>query len=377
MEKRTFQQTQDAVSLLGFGCMRLPKLQGGGQEIDYDRALEMVDYAYRHGVNYFDTAYGYHDGMSETFIGEALKRYPRDSFNLATKLPTWLIQSEADVLRYLQEQLTKCQVDHFDYYLVHGLTASRFSTVKQHNVFNALKKCQAEGLVGRIGFSFHDKPAVLADILTVYDWEFAQIQLNYIDWDLQDAKQQYELIVQKGIQCTIMEPVRGGALAVLSPEAVEVFKKAAPDASVASWAIRYAASLPGVLTVLSGMSTLDQVVDNVATMTPFVPLNDQDYALVQTALAAFHKAVTVPCTACRYCMDCKSGVDIPTVLSAYNNYAISQNRLQFMRYYEDIQESARAHNCTACGVCKEACPQQIDIPTLMKTIAEVGSRQPS
>ena len=366
MEKRILRNTDEQVSLLGFGCMRLPKLVEDKQDIDYDKALPMIDYAYKHGVNYFDTAYPYHEGASELFIGEALKNYPRDSFNLASKLPMWLIHSAADVRKYCEEQLAKCQVEYFDYYLAHGLNKDRLKTIADHNVIEELKKLKAEGKIRHIGFSFHDTPDVLEEILKLTDWEFCQIQLNYFDWDLQDAKRQYELIEERGIQCIIMEPVRGGALATLSEEAAVVFKNADPAASVASWAVRYAASKPNVLTVLSGMTAMEHVVDNVATMTDFKPLDAAGQAVIDEAVAAYRKAVTIPCTACRYCMDCPSGVDIPGVFAAYNSYAITKSKNMFMTPYTALGESAQAHNCVECRICVDKCPQHIDIPEQLK-----------
>ncbi|NLT57672.1 MAG: aldo/keto reductase [Clostridiales bacterium] len=374
MEKRHFKNTGEQVSLLGFGCMRLPKLEGR-EEIDTGLAQRMVDYAYANGVNYYDTAYPYHEGLSETFIGEVLKKYPRDSFNLADKLPTWLIEREADVPRYLEEQLVKCQVDHFDYYLVHALSASRFEILKKHRIFEQLQQKREEGVIRHLGFSFHDQAEVIGDILAPYDWDFAQIQLNYLDWEgEQNARRQYELIEQKGIQCVVMEPVRGGTLARLSEEALAVFQQADPKASAASWAIRYVASKPNVLTVLSGMSNLDHVVDNVATMSPFKPLSPEEERVVARALEAFLQSAVVPCTGCRYCMDCPSGVDIPKAFEAYNLYATTRSKRRFMEAYTALAESARADRCTACRACVDNCPQQIDIPARMAKVAELAER---
>ena len=221
MEYRTLRGSEEKISLLGFGCMRLPRLHPDKPDVDAALGQSMVDYAYAHGVNYFDTAYPYHDGLSEPFIGAALRKYPRESYNLVTKLPTYLLKEESDVRRYFDEQLQKCGVDYFDYYLVHALNASRLELIETLHVFEQLCELKAEGKIRHIGFSFHDKPDVLERVLAAHDWEFAQIQLNYLDWELQDARRQYELIEQKGIQCIIMEPVRGGMLATLTPEAVD------------------------------------------------------------------------------------------------------------------------------------------------------------
>ena len=375
MEYRELRGTKEKVSLLGFGCMRLPRLHPDKPEIDTELGQRMVDYAYSHGVNYFDTAYPYHEGLSESFIGAALSKYPRESYNLVTKLPTWLINGEADIERYFNEQLQKCGVDYFDFYLIHSLNAERFELVQKHHMFEHLCELKAKGKIRHIGFSFHDKPDVLERILAAHDWEFAQIQLNYLDWELQDAKRQYELIEQKGIQCTIMEPVRGGMLATLTPEAVDCFKQANPSVSTASWAIRYAASLPNVLTVLSGMTNFDHVTDNVATMEAFRPLSQQEREVIDNALAAYRKAVTIPCTGCRYCMDCPAGVSIPEVFAAYNRYATSKSRSMFEELYHALDAGQRADNCIACGTCLPKCPQHIEIPKHMKQIAELAAKK--
>ena len=375
MEYRELRGGKEKVSLLGFGCMRLPRLHPDKPEIDTELGQRMVDYAYSHGVNYFDTAYPYHEGLSEPFIGAALSKYPRESYNLVTKLPTWLINGEADIEHYFNEQLQKCGVDYFDFYLVHSLNAERFETVQKLHIFENLCELKAKGKIRHIGFSFHDKPDVLERILAAHDWEFAQIQLNYLDWELQDARRQYELIEQKGIQCTIMEPVRGGMLATLTPEAVDCFQQANPNVSTASWAIRYAASLPNVLTVLSGMTNFDHVTDNVATMEAFRPLSQQEREVIDHALAAYRKAVTIPCTGCRYCMDCPAGVSIPEVFAAYNRYATSRSRSMFEELYHALDAGQRADNCVACGTCLPKCPQHIDIPKHMKEIAALAEKK--
>ena len=267
-------------------------------------------------------------------------------------------------------------MDYFDFYLIHSLNAERFELVQKHHMFEHLCELKARGKIRHIGFSFHDKPDVLERILAAHDWEFAQIQLNYLDWELQDAKRQYELIEQKGIQCTIMEPVRGGMLATLTPEAVDCFKQANPSVSTASWAIRYAASLPNVLTVLSGMTNFDHVTDNVATMEAFRPLSQQEREVIDNALAAYRKAVTIPCTGCRYCMDCPAGVSIPEVFAAYNRYATSKSRSMFEELYHALDAGQRADNCIACGTCLPKCPQHIEIPKHMKQIAELAAIGP-
>ncbi|MGI6004424.1 MAG: aldo/keto reductase [Christensenellales bacterium] len=372
MEKRPYKNTGTEISLLGFGCMRLPRV-GTTQKIDRTEAQKMIDYAYDHGVNYFDTAWPYHAGDSELFIGEALKKYPRDSFHLASKLPLWELREPSDVKRIFEKQLEKCQVDYFDFYLEHNINTEFQSLSEKADAHAQLAALKKEGKIRHHGFSFHDTADFLEQIVDQYDYDFAQIQLNYLDWDQQDAQRKYEILTQRGIPVIIMEPVRGGTLATLRPESVEIFKKADPDASVASWAIRFAASLPNVLTVLSGMSTMEQVVDNVATMTNFRPLSQADHGTVTAAVTAYRATGAIPCTACRYCMDCPSGVDIPKVFAYYNNYKVKGKKASFLDEYELLGDGAQAHQCIACNQCTEHCPQFIDIPKWMQEISAFTS----
>ena len=368
MYTREYKNTGDQISLLGLGCMRLPKVEGS-EKIDRAKAQEIVDYAYAHGVNYFDTAYRYHEGDSELFIGEALQKYPRESYHLATKMPMWMVNKPEDVATIFEDQLKRCRTEYFDFYLCHALNASTFERMKQFGAFEYLQKQKEAGRIRHLGFSFHDSPEVLRKIVAYGPWEFTQIQLNYLDWELQDAKGQYEVLTEAGLPVIVMEPVRGGALATLCPESDEIFRKARPDKSIASWAIRFAATLPNVMVVLSGMTTLDQVKDNVATMTDFEPLTDSDRKVVEEALEAYRKNKTIPCTGCRYCMDCPFGVDIPGVFRAYNKCSIGGNKNQLRTEIEALGEGHGPDSCRACGKCMTLCPQKIRIPERMAEIA--------
>lgn len=370
MEKRHFSPDRPAVSLLGFGCMRFPTLPDGG--IDAPLARRMIDYAFEHGVNYFDTAYPYHNGQSELVLGEALARFPRDQFFIADKMPTWSVGSPADVDRIFDEQLKKCRVDHFDFYLVHNLCEQFWPICTQQKIYETLLKRKESGQIRRLGFSFHDKPALLRKIILTFPWDFAQIQLNYLDWTLQDAEAQYTALTEAGVPVIVMEPLRGGALARLTPDALDILRANDATASAASWALRYAGSLPNVLTVLSGMSDLEQVRDNVATMTAFRPLDDGERATLDAALAAYRKSGAVPCTACRYCLPCPKGVDIPTMFAIYNQSKVfAGEHNYFALEYNMADASARADRCVQCGVCVPKCPQKIDIPA---RLAEVVAR---
>ncbi len=370
MEMRQYRDTDVKVSLLGMGCMRLPKVDPEKEDIDYEKAQEIIDYAYANGVNYFDTAYGYHGGQSELFVGQALKKYPRESFFLASKMPIWCVKEKGDVERIFNEQLQRCQTDYFDFYLFHSQNAANFQKCQEFGVYEFLSQMKAEGKIRRLGFSFHDTPEVLRHICDTYPWDFAQIQLNYLDWEMQDAKTQYQILNDREIPVIVMEPVRGGALASPCEAADILFREERPDKSVASWAIRFAASLPGVLTVLSGMSNMEQVRDNVDTMARFEPLTDREREVIDEALEAYRKKDTVPCTGCRYCMDCPFGVDIPKMFSLYNHYVLDRDGEDYLEAYEAQPESERADQCQACGACMEKCPQHIRIPDQMVTIRE-------
>ena len=393
METRIYERTQKPVSLLGYGTMRMPLNSDNGADINYEAGKALIDAAYRAGVNYFDTAYRYHGGESENFVGEALSAYPRDSFYLADKMPGWMIgDGGADKAKEIfADQLSKCRTPYFDFYLCHAL-GSKEDFEKIYLNGGVLVYLDSEKEAGRIrslGFSFHGSVAFFEYLMKLRKWDFCQIQLNYMDWDNQNAKELYRLSVEYGVQLIIMEPVRGGSLVTLCDEAVEILKNAEPEKSIASWAIRFAASLPNVLCVLSGMSNIEQVEDNCATMTNFAPLSDDDHAVLANAIAAYNRAGTIPCTACRYCFECPRGIAIPEIFAVYNK-AAGENRLPlsvghtaeefaaykaaFLADYDAIEETAQAHNCVSCGKCKEVCPQSIDIPKKLGMIAGLVSR---
>lgn len=368
MQYRRFKNSGADISLLGMGCMRLPKTPEG--EIDEKRAQEIVDYAYESGVNYFDTAYMYHDGKSESFIGKALKKYPRESYNLISKMPGWFVEKQQDIEKIFNTQLERCGVDYFDFYLCHSIRAENFDNFYvKYNIFDFVNEMKKQGKVRHIGFSFHDTPEVLERVIDMYPWEFAQIQLNYLDWDLQDAKRQYDIIKSRGIQCIVMEPVRGGALADLCPKANDVLLHQCPDKSISSWAVRFAAEKENVLTVLSGMSSMEQIKDNVKTISSLEPFSEEEKKALMQALDIYKNKDRIPCTACRYCMDCTSGVDIPGVFAVYNEYVSDRNKEKFLAAY-DALGGAGAGGCIECGACMRHCPQGIKIPENMKKIED-------
>jgi predicted aldo/keto reductase-like oxidoreductase len=371
MVKRHIDSLGADVSLLGFGCMRFPLIQNDPGKIDYPRAQKMIDRALEGGVNYFDTAWPYHEKHSEVFVGEALSKYPRDRYFLASKMPTWetFASPRENMETIFSEQLRKCRVDYFDFYLVHSLNTEHLKKCRDYQMYEFLKKKKDEGRIRRLGFSFHANSEVLEEVVTSYDWDFAQIQLNYLDWEVLNAKGLYEYLTRKHIPVIVMEPVRGGALATLNETAAGLLKKADPQASISSWAIRFAASLPNVMTVLSGMSTLEQVEDNLKTLSAFKPLDEGEYNVIHQAIAAYRASGTIPCTGCRYCTDCPQGVAIPRIFSHYNIYQIDKNRGGFNTNYGSLLAHEKAHNCVGCGLCMTHCPQEIKIPDSLKEIA--------
>lgn len=370
-KKNKFKGIEENPSLLGFGCMRLPVIEPGKPDIDIELATKMIDLAFEKGVNYFDTAYPYHHGMSETFIGEALKKYPRDQFFLADKMPSWLIKSADDAKRIFFEQLEKCQVDYFDYYLCHALGEEQFKPYLLPGVMDFLYQMKAEGKIKHLGFSFHDTPDVLDKIIHTFEWDFVQLQLNYLDWDFQNAKKQYEIVTEYGVPIIVMEPVRGGTLATLSPNACDIFKNADIEKSVASWAIRYAASKENVMVVLSGMSNMVHTTDNIETVSDFKFITEEEQKTIDKALKAYLDSKTIPCTACQYCMPCPEGVEIPNIFRIANHYAIGKNKHQFISDYNALGEYSLASACIECGQCMTHCPQHIEIPLRLKEINEM------
>lgn len=371
MEYRKIQCESKPISLLGFGCMRLPRITADEPQIDMDKLQEMVDYAYASGVNYFDTAYPYHKGLSELAVGQALEKYPRESFFLADKMPGWEVKTLEDADRIFEEQLKKCRVEYFDFYLCHALGEENYKIYREIDIYGLLRRKKAEGKIRHLGFSSHADVALLEEIAGAHEWDFAQIQLNYLDWTMQNAKKQYEILTSHGLPCIIMEPVRGGALATLCKSGVDVLRAQEPGSTPASWAIRFAASLPNVMTVLSGMTTMEHMRDNVSTMSPFRALSEQETGMLFEVAELYKKSRTVPCTGCRYCMDCPSGVDIPEMFALYNRYMLTEDEDALLAAYKAVQESKYAKHCVECRACTANCPQGIDIPERLKEVAQL------
>lgn len=369
VDKRKFKDTQ--VSLLGMGTMRLPCKTPLKREsnplIDYDRAQELVDIAYKNGVNYFDTAYMYHVGKSESFIGEALSEYPRDTYFLADKLPIWMCKKPGDMERIFTRQMKRTGHSFFDFYLLHSLDGGAFDRCEKFGAYDFLLKKREEGKVKNIGFSFHGTVEDLKRIVAAHKWDFAQIQLNYLDWKNQNAKEQYEVLTDAGIPVIIMEPVRGGKLADVSPEVEKMFSSVRPGKSAASWAISFAASHSNVITVLSGMNSEEQLLDNLDTLTDFTPLNEQELRLCFNAAAIINKSEVIPCTGCDYCSDCPRGVKISSIFDVYNKLKNGElEKAEAAGIYNSISNNADA--CVNCGQCAGHCPQGIKIPELLNGV---------
>ncbi len=373
--RRRFKDTNITVPLLGFGMMRLPRISPDKPDIDYATTEKQIARAMEAGVNYFDTAYFYHDGLSEKCAGDLLSKYPRDSYYLASKMPVRALKKEADVERIWNEQLAKCKTEYFDFYLVHNLNKDRWNDTVRFHVYEFLKKKQDEGKIRQLGFSFHDEPGVLETIAKAYPWDFAQIQLNYLDWTLYRSKEQYEILTKLDIPVIVMEPLRGGALATLNAEGAAILKKAAPEASVASWAFRYAASLPNVLCILSGMTLTEHLEDNIKTFTDLKPLSDAESKTIDEALVAYRKSGAIPCSVCHYCSPCPVGVDIPRIFGLYNHYKTTGNFSHFQLVYNNLAADEKASACVSCEACMKKCPQKINIPAELKKIeAEIKAR---
>ncbi len=373
---REFQDKK--LSLLGFGTMRLPLNPDGS--IDEAQVRQMTRYAMDHGVNYFDTAYPYHNGESERVIGRVLKDYPRDSYYLATKYPGHQILSGGyNPAEIFEEQLRKCGVAYFDFYLLHNVYEKSMETYldPRWGIIDYFKEQKRLGRIRHLGFSSHAQTQGLSEFLNRCgeDMEFCQIQLNYLDWTLQDAKEKVELLNRHHIPVWVMEPVRGGKLASLSEGEAEKLKALRPEESAAAWGFRFLQGVPGVTMVLSGMSSMAQMEDNVKTFSEEKPLREEETALLLEIAEGMKDSV--PCTACRYCCDgCPKGLDIPGLIRTYNELRVSPAINAVMRI-EFMPEDKKPSACIGCGKCARICPQNIDIPGVMKDLSQRISALPS
>ncbi len=362
----------ESIKKLGFGLMRLPMKD---QEIDMEQVKKMVDAFMSKGFTYFDTAYVYIQGKSEVALGEAVvKRYPRDSFQCASKLPLWDLKDAAEMDKVLQESLDRASLTYYDFYLLHAMGAETVKKADALGAWDFMKKAKEQGKAKHIGFSFHDSAEVLEDILKNHpEMEFVQLQINYADWDSDSVQSRkcYEVARKYGKPVIIMEPVKGGALANMTPEVQKLFKDARPELSIPSWAVRYAASLEGLVTVLSGMSTEEQMNDNLSYMEHFEPLSGDEREVVKKAVDILSSIPTVPCTACKYCVDgCPQKINIPGIFSTLNGLLLYNNVEGAKdRYAHTVHDGGKASDCIQCGNCEAHCPQHIEIIETLKKAA--------
>ncbi|MDH4209018.1 MAG: aldo/keto reductase [Anaerolineae bacterium] len=377
MQYRTFGRLKWKPSALGFGAMRLPTIDGDPARIDEPEATRMIRYAIDQGVNYVDTAYAYHEGSSERFLGRALQDGYRERIRLATKLPCWKVEAPADFDRYLDEQLERLQTDHLDFYLLHGLDAESWAKMRDLGVLRWAEGAIADGRFHHLGFSFHDTLDVFKGIVDASDlWLFCQIQYNFMDVDYQAGTEGLKYAASNGLGVVIMEPLRGGLLARnVPPAAQEIWDSAPTRRTPADWALQWVWNHPEVSVVLSGMSTMEQVEQNIVSASQSAPgvLTEWELGLFGSVREKYREQSRIPCTGCRYCLPCPNGVNIPRVFEIYNDAKIYSDEQGARGAYMWLDEQERAHLCLECGECLEKCPQHIEIPDWLAKAEELLS----
>ena len=380
MQYRKIGKTGERASALGFGCMRFPVIDGKAHQIDEKRATAMIRYAINHGVDYFDTAYPYHKsdrnpkGRSEPFLGKALRDFPRDEFKIATKLPSWLVKSKKDMDIYLDDQLRRLRTDYIDFYLLHGLAAASWKNLRGHKVLDFLDDALSDGRIRHAGFSFHDELPLFKEIVDAYDWGFCQIQYNYMDEDNQAGTKGLKYAASKKLGVIVMEPLLGGFLGNKLPRDIRrKVDRAAPRRTPAELALRFLWDKREVSLILSGMTTMSQLRENIRTADKAKPgcLTKGEKALIDKVRKGLRSKSMVPCTGCKYCMPCPSGVDIPGCFEQLNHGHMYNDIPYAKRAYAwTVKPNSRASKCTECGKCEELCPQGIKIRDHLKDVVK-------
>lgn len=373
MRYREFGKTGEKISILGFGCMRFPQIDG---KIDEEKTIEMVRYAIDNGVNYIDTAYPYHNGESEIVVGKILKDGYRERVNLATKLPSWEINSREDMDKYFNEQLKKLQTEQIDFYLIHALDKGLWENLVENNIFDFLNEIKKSKKVRYVGFSFHDKYEVFKEIIDSYDWDFTQIQYNYLDEEYQAGTKGLEYASKKDMGVIIMEPLRGGKLANNLPnDILEIINKSDSKKSPAQWAFKFLYNKPELGIVLSGMSNMEQVIDNIRICNEdgvADSMNLENEKVIEALRDTLKSKIKINCTDCKYCMPCPNGVNIPACFECLNNSSMFNDieGIKNNMYKYLIEQDVDASKCIECGKCEKSCPQHIDIINKLKKVNE-------
>lgn len=362
------------LSALGLGAMRLPTVNGQDSVIDEKQSSEMVDYALRNGINYFDTAWGYHGGNSEIVIGKILKQYPREKFYLASKFPGYDLNNMEKAEEIFEKQLEKCQVDYFDFYLIHNVCENNIDAYldEQYSIIDFFVKQKQEGRIHHLGFSFHGDNEVMRRFLAAYSeqMEFGQLQLNYFDWSFQDAKTKVEMLREQGIPVWVMEPLRGGKLASLSDKDTALLRNMRPDEPITAWAFRYLQTMSDVKMILSGMSNMEQLQENIETFASNRPLDSEELQVLMSMVDNMISRTALPCTSCGYCLShCPQELDIPALLKIYNEHYFTGIGLTAPMVLKEMPEDKRPSACIGCRSCEAVCPQKIKISEAMAELA--------
>lgn len=374
MKYRKLGKTGEDVSILGFGCMRFPQQDG---KIDEKKSLEMIRYAIDNGVNYIDTAYPYHNGESEIFLGKALKDGYREKIKLATKLPSWAVNTRADMDKFINEQLKKLQTKQIDFYLIHSLNKDDYSRLKENGLFDFIRKIKEQKLVKYVGFSFHDTLDVFKYIIDDYEWDFVQIQYNYIDEKYQAGTEGLLYAHNKGLGVVIMEPLRGGSLVNnLSDEINAIINNSSVKKDAVEWAFKFLYDKEEISVVLSGMSSLEQVIDNIKAVDSQGDANSMtkiEKQIIEYLSKEFKSKIKVNCTGCKYCLPCPKGVQIPLCFELLNSSSMFNDTKKAKDMYNGflVSEGSDASNCVECGACERKCPQHINIIEKLKDVREI------